>query len=368
MMTKCSASLRILCRISLNSPRFSASSGANLTRIPSLAQLNLRSTIGGYVIIQPTLILILTSWMMSIRKQLEEIHLLQCSLIPPELFDFVLPQDDCEQWSQLLHRYTQDGQIPDDDWQPASTCRFEVRIEDGPIWFEVELPRGYPEAEAPNVFVRGKNLQRVDQERWREIVNDKLSQVREEGTDFQVQSLLCLHLIPLLHEELNVIQAARTSLQSSSSSSEIVSHPTREAYHVLFTSHHLISPTKRRNLQKWSAELSLHGFAKVGYPGAIYAEGTRADISEFVGRVKAMQWLALKVRFEEKLDVEKYGQLDLGDEINHAPERKERRKRWIELEKVGEVVDVMRRSGREEIVTDMGLGTNTTGNASTSRS
>ncbi|KAL5535893.1 hypothetical protein ACEPAF_3987 [Sanghuangporus sanghuang] len=303
---------------------------------------------------------------MSIRKQLEEIHLLQCSLIPPELFASVLPQEDCEQWSQLLHRYTQDGQIPDDasDWQPASTCRFEVRIEDGPIWFEVELPRGYPEAEAPNVFVRGKNLQRVDQERWREIVNDKLSQVREEGTDFQIQSLLCLHLIPLLHEELKAIRVAQTSLQSSSSSSEITSQSIPETYHVLFTSHHLISPTKRRNLQKWSAELLLRGFAKVGYPGAIYAEGTQADISEFAGRVKAMQWLALKVRFEEKLDVEKYGQLDVGDGIDHTPERK----RWIELEKVGEVVEVMRRSGREELVTGMGLGTNTTGNASMSRS
>ncbi|KAL5533843.1 hypothetical protein ACEPAG_303 [Sanghuangporus baumii] len=305
---------------------------------------------------------------MSIRKQLEEIHLLQCSLILPELFAFVLPQEDCEQWTQLLHCYTQDGQFPDDDWQPVSTCRFEVRIEDGPIWFEVELPRGYPESEAPNVFVRGKNLQRVDQERWREIVNDELSQVSEEGTDFQIQSLLCLHLIPLLHEELKTIRVARTSLQSSSSSSEITSQSTPETYHVLFISHHLISPTKRRNLQKWSAELSLHGFAKVGYPGAIYTEGTQADISEFVGQVKAMQWLALKVRFEEMLDVEKYGQLDLGDETGHTSERKERRTRWIELEKVGEVVEVMRRSGREDLVTDMGLGTNATVNTSTSRS
>ena len=33
---------------------------------------------------------------------------------------------------------------------------------------------------------------------------------------------------------------------------------------------------------------------------------------DFVGRVKAMQWLALKVRFEERLDLEKYGRLKLG--------------------------------------------------------
>lgn len=174
---------------------------------------------------------------------------------------------------------------------------------------------------------------------------------------------MCLHLIPLLHEESN---AAQSTKQHSNTLPE-VSEP--EKYHVLFTSHHLISPTKRRNLQKWAAELSLRGFAKVGYPGAIYAEGSREDIADFVGRVKAMQWLALKVRFEERLDLEKYGQLNLGydDEISGpGAGGKDRGTNWIELEKVGEVVEVMRRSGREELVTEMGLGTSSA-NASTAR-
>ena len=120
---------------------------------------------------------------MSLRKQLEEIHLLRCSLIPPELFVFVLPPEDHEQWTRLLQRYTEDGETPDAHWQPTSTCRFEVRIESVSIWFEIELPRGYPGVEGPNIFVRGKNLQRAEQEKWKELVCDRLKQVREEDTE-----------------------------------------------------------------------------------------------------------------------------------------------------------------------------------------
>ena len=53
-------------------------------------------------------------------------------------------------------------------------------------------------------------------------------------------------------------------------------------YHALFTSHHLVSQSKRRSLQQWSSSLSIHGFAKIGYPGIIYAEGPHTKLDEFV--------------------------------------------------------------------------------------
>ncbi|KAG1782277.1 hypothetical protein EV702DRAFT_961134 [Suillus placidus] len=68
-------------------------------------------------------------------------------------------------------------------------------------------------------------------------------------------------------------------------------------YHALLTSHHFMFPTKRRSLQRWSSELSISGFTKVGYPGVIYAQGSQESIKEFVANVKSMQWLALRVRF-----------------------------------------------------------------------
>lgn len=115
-------------------------------------------------------------------------------------------------------------------------------------------------------------------------------------------------------------------------------------YHALLTSHHLISPTKRRNLQAWSSKLSIYGFAKVGYPGVIYCEGSQEDVEEFVGNIKAMQWLALKVRFVEPLPEGVLTALH------------DRGRSWAEFEKVGEVLQEMRRIGRESYVVEMGIG------------
>ena len=115
-----------------------------------------------------------------------------------------------------------------------------------------------------------------------------------------------------------------------------------ERYHALLTSHHLISPTKRRSLQAWSSDLCISGFAKVGYPGVIYAEGDRGAVEDFVQRIKAMQWLALRVRFTEELPSEL-----ASPDVSRS---------WTFLEKVGEVVEEMRRLGREEYVVEMGIG------------
>ena len=114
-----------------------------------------------------------------------------------------------------------------------------------------------------------------------------------------------------------------------------------ENYHALLTSHHLVSPIKRRMMQKWSSELNISGFAKVGHPGLIYAEGDKENVDEFVRKVRVMQWLALRVRFIEPIEP---SQCDPGH-------------RWIEVEKVGEVLGLMRKRGREKHVTSFGIGT-----------
>lgn len=78
----------------------------------------------------------------------------------------------------------------------------------------------------------------------------------------------------------------------------------------------------------------------------IYCEGARAQVEEFVADVKAMQWLALRLRFIEPLP----------DELLSVQGKYEQRRRWVEFEKVGEVVDEMRRLGKGQYVVDMGIG------------
>jgi hypothetical protein len=73
----------------------------------------------------------------------------------------------------------------------------------------------------------------------------------------------------------------------------------------------------------------------------IYGQGEEEDVVEFVENIKAMTWLALRVRFVEPLED---GVLPSGD------------RRWQEFQKVGEVVAEMKRLGRENFILEMGIG------------
>lgn len=159
---------------------------------------------------------------------------------------------------------------------------------------------------------------------------------------FPIYHLISGHLLPVLHEELD--SQARGPSSEDNSAILTGSSLQSRSYHALLTSHHLVSHTKRRSLQSWSSSLSITGFAKVGYPGVIYAQGQQGDVEEFVGNVKAMQWLALRVRFVESL------------EADLASSAESDQKKWSEFQKIGEVVDEMRRLGRERFVVELGIG------------
>lgn len=157
---------------------------------------------------------------------------------------------------------------------------------------------------------------------------------------FPAYELISLQLLPLLHDESERSKPWEAAASISTRNPEPQSEP---EFHALLTSHHLKSPHKRRSLQQWSSELCLHGFAKVGHPGLIYCSGLESDVRDFVSKVKDMQWLALRVRFAEVLP-------------NTTLSQRQRRGSWMEVEKVGEVVDEMRKLGRESYVLNLGIG------------
>lgn len=71
---------------------------------------------------------------------------------------------------------------------------------------------------------------------------------------------------------------------------------------IVIWSHHLLATSKRRDIQSWSKDLCLGGFARPGYPGAVFAEGDQDQIDEFVRRLKQLRWQALQVRCEEVVE------------------------------------------------------------------
>ncbi|KAF8167166.1 hypothetical protein B0H34DRAFT_669669 [Crassisporium funariophilum] len=293
----------------------------------------------------------------TVQRQLEELQLIQCSLLAGEGITFLA--DDDRFWTSALESYT--DQSIDSCPNVAAPAFFELRIDGSKVWFEVTMPVSLDATSS--ISVKGEGITRAEQELWKDVIEEKLSEISD--SEYPVYQLLTLHLLPLLHEDLDRKSQDNRRPQDSNiqQQSEASSSRPQETFHVLFTSHHLISPHKRRSLQQWSSSLSLQGFAKVGYPGVIYAQGDRTDIEEFTGNVKAMQWLALKVRFLEllpALDVGGIGSAQLKGSKKAVVDEHER---WKEFQKVGEVVEEMRRIGGEEYVVEMGIGSaGSTGN------
>ena len=163
---------------------------------------------------------------------------------------------------------------------------------------------------------------------------------------YPLYQLLTAHFLPLLAPN-------PTSAPSSPKATPAAAMDDITPHHVLLTSHHLIAPSKRKDLLSLSSQLSLVGFAKVGYPGMIYAIGAKSDLTEWVREVKSWQWLALRVRVAP----EPIEETDIGGKGKDSGARGGKgRGEWIELEKIGEAVEWMRKRDRDSLLTDLGYG------------
>lgn len=103
----------------------------------------------------------------SLLRQLEEIQLLDCSLLPGELLLFL---EDTHAWATLLAAYPDIDEVP--SRSTVSEPCFQIKLEEAPLWFEVKLPHDYPTAR-PAILVRG-GIAKTDQSRWQDVVKEKL--------------------------------------------------------------------------------------------------------------------------------------------------------------------------------------------------
>lgn len=88
----------------------------------------------------------------------------------------------------------------------------------------------------------------------------------------------------------------------------------------------------------WSADLSVGGLYKIGYPGVLILEGAAADVAEFLARLRGQRWKAMAVRGEQR------------QECGSAEELRDQRRlppRLMELqdEQLGEMGDACRAAG-----------------------
>jgi hypothetical protein len=106
---------------------------------------------------------------MTLTRQLEDLHLLQCSLLPGEILSFF---DDVDPWPNLLEAYPDIHDTPN-----ISEARFQIKLDNASVWFEVELPRLYPDT-VPVVSVKG-SIARDEQERWQAVVKQKIQELED---------------------------------------------------------------------------------------------------------------------------------------------------------------------------------------------
>lgn len=148
--------------------------------------------------------------------------------------------------------------------------------------------------------------------------------------------MISTHFLPLLQDH-------PTDVYDDPPAERQIHQTAYQPAHLLFTSHHLLSPTKRRLLASLASQLHLRGFGKLGYPGIIFAQGDLPDLEVFAGQVKSWQWLALRLRVLEP---------DASSNGRERPGRGE----WEEVGKVGEALEWLRGVGKEYLLTDSGIG------------
>lgn len=113
---------------------------------------------------------------LTLQRQLEELNLIKCSLMPGETLRFVSGSP----WEDQLRVYSDTPELVSNEH--LGSARFELRVDDAKLWFDVELPQSYPSEDGsvlPSVLVRGDEISRSEHERWQAIVKHLLAEVSD---------------------------------------------------------------------------------------------------------------------------------------------------------------------------------------------
>lgn len=65
--------------------------------------------------------------------------------------------------------------------------------------------------------------------------------------------------------------------------------------------HHILAISKRKAIIQEANELGVSGLSKPGYPGAVFIEGTRSSVDEWIHEIKSLKWQACQVRLEQQV-------------------------------------------------------------------
>lgn len=154
--------------------------------------------------------------------------------------------------------------------------------------FLLRLPDAYPESAFPDI------ISATDQAK-----NDLRVQLRRAVADLDLADG---------EEALDAIVAAFKQLVESAPSAEQSSDSTPDANHgahspktIIVWLHHLLNTNKRKlALSPPPSVPPVSGLTKPGYPGVLIYSGPSSAVSEHINLLKAQNWQAFQVRYEEE--------------------------------------------------------------------
>lgn len=107
----------------------------------------------------------------SIKRALEELQLIQFSLLPDEHLTFL---DDTAGWKNALDRYSED---PSASYPPFHDMpSIGIRLDHANIRFELTLGKHGSDT---LTSVKGEDITRKDQERWQCLASEKISEISD---------------------------------------------------------------------------------------------------------------------------------------------------------------------------------------------
>ncbi|PWN87151.1 hypothetical protein FA10DRAFT_269755 [Acaromyces ingoldii] len=243
------------------------------------------------------------------QQQLDEVRLLRASVGEDEFVWRGFEEDA----ARMARAVVEEDGLEDD----GSAIEFGLRLHSQPeLWLIVEFPQlKGDEAAGVRMYLTAPDLGRSSLEQLKAVLATHEREAREEGFDNVVfDSFTAVQSYLSDHPEL-VETAKDAEKQEAEAEAEVeevkqksgqvndkqqrVTDEVRMA-RVIFWTHHLKAPSKKRDMASWCAELDVWGLVKSGYPGFLCFEGQEDDVGEMVRRIKALQWHAITVKTDER--------------------------------------------------------------------
>ena len=214
----------------------------------------------------------------------EEVVLLRSTLLPDE-FQWRGTADENQTWEDTLTAY-QNGEPP--ALLPAqvhlSLCVSKLLG----VWIHAKLDEHQTR---PHISVFVQRTDAISQATLADMVRERLDECEAQDLLHPTFDVLSL-LQETMPEQVPTLEQASCSDERQANASSLTMK------RVIFWSHHLVAPSKRRQFAAWCPELGVWGLLKLGYPGFLCFEGACSDVDDMVWRVKRMQWAAISMRTE----------------------------------------------------------------------